>query len=130
MIIIEKIYKVLEENINKIKYEYKYSKDLTFKYLKINALNISLVYLNTLASDDAINNYILKSLNDLIKTKKKLKYKNILTYFKSFIPGSNIKEENTFNKLYDLIENGFTCILFNNEDNFIAVETKKIYQEV
>ena len=78
MIIIEKIYKTLEENINKIKFEYKYSKDLTFKYLKINTLNISLVYLNTLASDDAINNYILKSLNDLIKTKKKLKYKNIL----------------------------------------------------
>ena len=75
----EKIYKVLEENINKIKYEYKYSKDLTFKYLKINNLNISLVYLSTLSSDDAINNYILKSLNDLIKTKKKLKYKNILT---------------------------------------------------
>ena len=125
MIIIEKIYKTLEENINKIKFEYKYSKDLTFKYLKINNLNISLVYLSTLSSDDAINNYILKSLNDLIKTKKKLKYKNILTYFKSFIPGSNIKEENTFNKLYDLIENGFTCILFNNEDNFIAVETKK-----
>ena len=73
MIIIEKIYKTLKENINKIKFEYKYSKDLTFKYLKINTLNISLVYLNTLASDDAINNYILKSLNDLIKTKKKLK---------------------------------------------------------
>ena len=33
MIIIEKIYKTLEENINKIKFEYKYSKDLTFKYL-------------------------------------------------------------------------------------------------
>ena len=121
----EKIYKVLEENINKIKYEYKYSKDLTFKYLKINNLNISLVYLSTLSSDDAINNYILKSLNDLIKTKKKLKYKNILTYFKSFIPGSNIKEEDTFDKLYDLIENGFTCILFNDEKKYIAVETKK-----
>ena len=125
MIIIKNIYKSLEENINKIKYEYKYSKDLTFKYLKINNLNISLVYLSTLSSDDAINNYILKSLNDLIKTKKELKYKNILTYFKSFIPGSNIKEEDTFDKLYDLIENGFTCILFNDEKKYIAVETKK-----
>ena len=75
MIIIKNIYKSLEENINKIKFEYKYSKDLTFKYLKINALNISLVYLSTLSSDDAINNYILKSLNDLIKTKKNLNIK-------------------------------------------------------
>lgn len=125
MINIETIYKNLEDNKNKIKKDYKYSKDLIFKDTKINSLEVSLVYLTTLSSDDSINNYILKSFNDLIKEKKTIKYKSILKYFKSFIPGSNIKEENTFNKLYDLIENGFTCILFNNEKYFIAVETKK-----
>ena len=94
--------------LEKIKKDYVEVSDLVVK--TINTVN--LVYLETLADQDKINDYILK-----IIPKSKIP-KNI----KNLIPSPNVKDVKTYEELCLYLDTGFTIVF--NGSQVIAIETK------
>lgn len=94
--------------LEKIKKDYVEVSDLVVK--TINTVN--LVYLETLADQDKINDYILK-----IIPKSKIP-KNI----KNLIPSPNVKDVKTYEELCLYLDTGFTIVF--NGTQVIAIETK------
>lgn len=95
--------------LEKIKKDYVEITDLVIKPFK----SITIVYLETLADQDKINDYILKII---------AQSKTIKSDIKSLIPSPNVKTVKTYEELCLYLESGFT-ILFNGKD-VIAIETK------
>lgn len=91
-----------------IKIDYQNISDLVIKPLKI----IDIIYLETLADQDKINDYILKftTIHHIPRDIKKL------------IPSPNIKEIKNYSDLKLFLDTGFTIIL--NGKQAIAIETK------
>ena len=99
---IEKIKKVFGEN-----------PDLVIRKVKINILHkIYVIFFDTLANQDKINEYILKKLTNL----------NNIDNLESLIPGSNIVKLKSFEEIEYYLYNGFTIIV--NKNKLYAVETK------
>lgn len=92
--------------IKRIKEDYNNSSDLIYK--RINQIDI--IYFESLASEDKINNFILKKIID----NKHSKLNNILA-------GPNTKSVKKYNDLKEYLENGFTIVI---KENIYAVETK------
>ncbi len=106
--------------INKIKETYHNAPDIVFRYFKIKNKDLVIVFNQSLTSSDFINKFILRNITSL---QKNFNSKNIYNHLISYIPGNNIKVIKTLEEIYDLIGNGFTIIL-TNEEEIIAVETK------
>ena len=99
---IEKIKKVFGEN-----------PDLVIRKVKINILHkIYVIFFDTLANQDKINEYILKKLTNL----------NNIDNLESLIPGSNFIKLKSFEEIEYYLYNGFTIIV--NKNKLYAVETK------
>ena len=99
--------------IQRIKKEFNNNPDLVIKEIKINILNkVYIIFLDTLCSQDKINNYILKKLTNI---------KNNFE-IESSIPGSNIIKLTNADEIEYYLYNGFTIILKKN--NIFAIETK------
>lgn len=94
--------------LDKIKKDYIEVTDLIIKPFG----SVTIVYLETLADQDKINDYILKILSNNKK----------ITDIKSVIPSPNVKDIKTYEELCLFLESGFT-ILFN-KNTVIAIETK------
>ena len=94
--------------LERIKNDYVEVSDLVVKDIK----GITLVYLESLADQDKINDYILKIIpkNRIPKDIKKL------------IPAPNVKDVNSYKDLNLFLNTGFTLIF--NKKQIIAVETK------
>lgn len=88
--------------------EYKEISDLVIKPIK----GIHLIYLETLADQDKINDYILKAVAS----------KRIITDIKKVLPSPNVKDIKNYKELKLYLETGFTIVLTDNEA--IAIETK------
>lgn len=103
----------MKNNIERLKKEFAGIPDLIIKPLKINSLHkINIVFLETLCSQNKINDYILKSL-----TSKKF-FQNL----ENAIPGGNLKKLQHYDLCESYLYNGFTLIFDGN--NIYAVETK------
>ncbi len=99
--------------IKRIKKEFKENPDLIVKELKINLLKkVYVIFLDTLCSQDKINNYILKRLTSI---KKSFQVENT-------IPGSNIVKLTNHDEIECYLYNGFTIII--QEKEIYAIETK------
>lgn len=94
--------------LEKIKKDYVEISDLVIKNIK----SIAIVYLETLADQDKINDYILKIIPK----------SNIPKDIKNLVPSPNVKDVTTYEDLCLYLDTGFT-IIFNNKQ-IIAVETK------
>lgn len=88
--------------------DYKTISDFVVKKLK----NVNIIYLESLISQDKINDYILKKLVNPI----------IGNDIKKIIPSPNIIDITSYDDLKLYLESGFTIIFF--KDQIIAVETK------
>jgi len=80
--------------------------------------NISYIYLESVCSDDKISNFLLKSITK-IKTIDKL-----FNVLKNNIYNSHIEIENDVNEAYYYLASGYTCLFIDNENKFIAIETR------
>ena len=99
--------------IKRLQNEFKDNPDLIIKDIQLNPLHtIYVIFLETLCSQDRINNYILKKLTD-VKT---------LANIKSKIPSSNIKIIKEYDEIEFYLYNGYTIII--NHKQIYAVETK------
>ena len=94
--------------LERIKKDYVEVSDLIIKPIN----GITIVYLETLADQDKINDYILK-----IIPKSKIP-KDI----KNLVPSPNVKDIKTYESLTSFLDTGFTIIF--NDKQIIAVETK------
>lgn len=88
--------------------DYKDVNDLIVKRIK----NIYIVYIETLISQDKINDYILKQVVDYKKVKK----------IKEQLASPNVKSVSDINDFENYLNAGFTIVI--NGDEVIAVETK------
>lgn len=107
--------------INKIKKINKNSCDINYKILNINNKKIAYVFLESVASDDKISNFLGKSLSVDVR---KNKFKNIFEGLQNTIPNSNLKIINNYDDILYYLFNGFTCIFIDGENRAIAIETK------
>ncbi|MDE6141599.1 MAG: spore germination protein, partial [Bacilli bacterium] len=94
--------------LENIKKDYKKVSDLVVKDIK----SIHIIYLETLVSQDKINEYILKFTNVY----------HIPKDIKKLIPSPNIKDISNYDDLKLFLETGFTIII--NKNQMIAIETK------
>ncbi len=112
--------------IKKIETKYGKSTDIVFKDLTINETKVTLVFLESTASDDKISNFIGKSLTYDIKNKTINIFKNIYKTLENTVPNSKVKPVNNYDQLFYFISSGFTVILIDGETKAIGIETKNI----
>ena len=106
--------KFMNKNIDMIKKNLGNSSDIVIRNLE----NISYIYLESVSSDDKISNFLLKSITKLINID------NLLDELKSNIYNSHIEIISDINDSYYYLASGYTCLFINNEDKYIAIETK------
>ena len=104
----------MNKNIDMIKKNLGNSSDIVIRNLE----NISYIYLESVSSDDKISNFLLKSITKLINID------NLLEELKSNIYNSHIEIISDINDSYYYLASGYTCLFINNEDKYIAIETK------
>lgn len=106
--------KFMNKNIDMIKKNLGNSSDIVIRNLE----NISYIYLESVSSDDKISNFLLKSIAKLTNID------NLLEELKSNIYNSHIEIISDINDSYYYLASGYTCLFINNEDKYIAIETK------
>lgn len=104
----------MNKNIDMIKKNLGNSSDIVIRNLE----NISYIYLESVSSDDKISNFLLKSITKLTNID------NLLEELKSNIYNSHIEIISDINDSYYYLASGYTCLFINNEDKYIAIETK------
>lgn len=106
--------------INKIKLDSNNSSDYVYRTLNILNNRIDIIYIETIANTDDINDYILRKLTLL----KNDNYSDFTDYVINSLPTASISKINSYTKSIDKLLMGYTIIIINNKD-FIAVETKR-----
>ena len=106
--------------IKRIKNEFSNNTDLIIKELRINLLHkIYVIFLDTLSSQDKINDYILKKLVNI----------NIFFNIENILPSGNVIKLKQYDEIEYYLYNGFTIIIDNKD--IYAIETKAdIYRGV
>ena len=104
--------------IDKLKHDTNNNSDITYRNIKINDKIITLIYSDSLTSSTSISDFIIRSLNsDKLTTITLQNIYNNITNFK-------VIEGNTYQQLSNYLNNGFTILIIQNEQNFLALETK------
>ena len=104
---------MMKDNFTRLKKEFHDIEDLVLKQIKINRFNcVNIAFLETLASQDKIHDYILKNINNIKDINKII----------DNIPASNIKKLSKYDECEYYIYNGYTLLFIKNE--IYAVETK------
>ena len=99
--------------IKRIKKEFASSPDLVIKKININLLHkVYVVFLDTLSSQDKINDYILKKLVNI----------NLIFNIENILPGGNVVKLKKHDEIEYYLYNGFTIVIDNK--NIYAVETR------
>ena len=106
--------------IKRIKNEFSNNSDLIIKELRINLLHkIYVIFLDTLSSQDKINDYILKKLVNI----------NFFFNIENILPSGNVIKLKQYDEIEYYLYNGFTIIIDNKD--IYAIETKAdIYRGV
>ncbi len=101
--------------------------DINYKDFIINKKKVTFVYSMSTASSDAINDFILRRLDE---EKDKIKDDDIYEYIKKFIPNNNIVPFNDKEEILYYVNSGFTVAIFENE-KYLAFENKaNIYSPI
>ena len=104
--------------IDKLKHDTNNNSDITYRNIKINDKIITLIYSDSLTSSTSISDFIIRSLNsDKLTTITLQNIYNNITNFK-------VIEGNTYQQLSNYLNNGFTILIIQNDQNFLALETK------
>ena len=103
----------MKNNFKRLQKEFNDTEDLILKQIKINHFNcVNIAFLETLASQDKIHDYILKNIHHIKKTSEIIDY----------IPASNIKKLKVYDECEYYIYNGYTLLFIDND--IYAIETK------
>lgn len=109
--------------INKIKKETNNNTDIIYRKKIINNQQIYIIYSESLTSSDTISDFIIRSL-DIINNKYNKKidlYKTIINE----ISNSKITLINSYKDIINYLNNGFTIIIIENNNKYLALETRR-----
>lgn len=101
------------------------SSDINVRYFNIHKEKVAFMFLESVASDDKISNYLGKSLSINVRSKKNL-FENLFDNINNTIPNSKVKIINTYDDIFYHLSSGFTCIFVNGFDKCITLETKAL----
>lgn len=116
--------KKVETIIKTIKEMNDNSCDINSKTITINGKKVAYMFLESTANDDKISNYLGKDLSFDVKEKKKEFFENLFDYLKDTIPNSKLKLTDNYEEMFYYLSSGFTCVIIENNDKAIAIETK------
>ena len=97
--------------------------DIYSRTFEINGKKIGYVFLESVANDDKISNYLNKSLAIDIRSKKSI-FDDLFDNLSNTIPNSKLKVINTYDDIFYHLFSGFTCIFVDGYDKCISIETK------
>ena len=80
------------------------------------------IYLESVASDDKISEFLMKEINTY--SKNKILTVNLFDKLKNTIPNSHITVESKLEDCFTKLASGFTCIFIDGDKQYITVETK------
>lgn len=109
--------------IEQIKNDNGNSCDIYTRMFKINNTKVAYVFIESVANDDKISNYLNKSLGIDIRSKKNI-FDDIFENLKNTIPNSKLKVVDKYEDLFYHLFSGFTCIFIDGYSKCIAIETK------
>ncbi len=117
--------KVALENIQFIKDKTGNSSDITVKDIKLDKDSIIyIVYCQSVAESDKINDFVLEGIFLSIKDNKKFSQYNMLETLENIIPNASLDTIDNCEDIFTYLFNGFCLIIMNNETKIIAIETK------
>lgn len=117
--------KELDKIINYIKEMNGNSSDINVRYFTIHKEKVAFMFLESVASDDKISNFLGKSLSINVRSKKNI-FENLFDNINNTIPNSKVKLINTYDDIFYHLSSGFTCIFVNGFDKCITLETKAL----
>lgn len=97
--------------------------DITYKDFPLKDETMTLVYSNSVSSSSFINDFILRRLDE---EEKNLSDKNIFNFVKNYIPNNSQKEIKNIDEAIYYVLNGFTLIIFDNEDKMLVFENRAV----
>lgn len=112
----------LENNIKNIKKHYGNSSDLKSRFVSFKKTKVAYIFLESVASDDKISNFLVKSLSYT----KISSIKNLFDALKNNIFNSNLSILTKDDDIYTYLSSGFTLVLVDGFDEAICIETKSI----
>ncbi len=110
-----------EKNIDYIKKKTGNASDVTYKDFPIDKKTITFIYANTVSSASDINDFILRRMDE---EKNNLKTKDLFSYVKNYVPNNSLKEITTTEDALYYLFNGFTLVVFDDNNKIIAFENK------
>lgn len=108
--------------IEQIKKDTGFSADIVIRNIKIKSQTITMVFNETLSSSDIINNFILKSISNLI-IQNTTDTNNLYQELLNTLSATTISEITTYQEILDFIYKGFTILLIE-KNKYLAIETK------
>lgn len=111
----------MKKLIEQLKKDTGQSPDIVVRYVNINNQTIAIVFNETLSSSEAINDFILKGLSNLII--EKVDTPDLYQELLDTLSASNLVEITTYKEILNLIYKGFTILLIDN-DKYLAIETR------
>jgi len=97
--------------------------DIYSRTFEINGKKVGYIFLESVANDDKISNYLNKSLAIDIRSKKNI-FDNLFDNLQNTIPNSKLKVINTYDDIFYHLFSGFTCIFVDGYNKAITIETK------
>lgn len=105
---------------DKIKKDSNNASDYLYKEIKLNNNIINLISIETIASSNDINDFILKKISLL----DNLNTIDLYEYLYNYLPAISIKKITDYNEMINNLMNGYAIIIVNNE-KIMAVETRR-----
>ena len=107
---------------NYILESYHHSSDIVTRKINVKGTDILCIYLESVASDDKISEFLMKEINTY--SKNKILTVNLFDKLKNTIPNSHITVESKLEDCFTKLASGFTCIFIDGDKQYITVETK------
>ena len=119
---------MIDKITNEIKKRTGNAPDIKYKSFPISNKKIMLIYSNSVSSSESINDFILRRLDE---DKNNLYKKDLFSYFKYYVPNNSMSEVKAVKDAIYFILNGFTIVVFDDNNVMLAFENKaKIHSDV
>lgn len=111
----------INENLETIKKEFGNTPEIVIRQIKKDNKDIAYIYFESVSSDDKISNFLMKSINNI---ESKSLFNSLYNTLNNEIANSHLITCDEFEKIFNYLSSGFTCIFVEKSNKAIIVETK------
>ncbi len=111
----------IDNIIKRLKSDTNNSDEIIYRYKDINNKKICIIFNESLTSSSTISDFIIRSINNITFKKNS----NLLEVIENNISNFKYTEINTYESICYYINYGFTIILIEDTETFIALETRQ-----